>query len=288
MPIPERAQAKPSLDLRRVCKGQSHLRAASLLLDSVQFTHMQPDPAHNTALSGSPAFTTTLWTAVRLAGQGDGSPAAEALEKLCRTYWYPLYAYARRGGKGPEEARDLTQGFFARILRNNFFAHADEAKGRFRSYLLKSFQRFMGEEWDRSRAAKRGGGVEPISLDPHEAETRYAVEPADVQDPVRIFERRWAVSLIEQTLERLEAEFKAAGKSSQFNEMKPFLVGESEEAVSTSLAPRLGLQPGAAHQALKRFRDRYRALFREEVAQTVDGPQELEEELQHIFRVLSS
>jgi RNA polymerase sigma-70 factor (ECF subfamily) len=249
---------------------------------------MQPEQANNTAFPGSPAFTTTLWTAVRLAGRGEGTSAAEALEKLCRIYWYPLYAYARRSGKGPEEARDLTQGFFARILANGFFRLADETKGKFRSYLLKSFQRFIGEEWDRSRAAKRGGGAEPISLDARDAETRYGLEPADELDPARIFERRWAVSLIEQTLERLEAEFKAAGKASQFAEMKPFLVGGSEEAASSSLAARLGVQRGAARQALKRFRDRYRALFREQVAQTVNGEQELEDELQHILRVLSA
>lgn len=246
------------------------------------------EPQNPTTLPGSPAFPTTHWSAVFLAGHGQDSPATNALDKLCGRYWYPLYAYARRSGNDPDQSRDLTQGFFARILGNQFLAKADENRGRFRSYLLKSFQLFIREEWDKARAAKRGGGVEHISLDPAEAETRYSLEPPDEMDAVKIFERRWAVSIIEQTLERLEDEFKSDGKSDQFAAMQPFLVGDTDETTSQGLAGRLGIEPGAARVALHRFRERYRALFREQVAQTVDNERDLEDELRHIFRTLSS
>jgi RNA polymerase sigma-70 factor (ECF subfamily) len=225
---------------------------------------MRPEPPPKTTLPGSPEFPTTLWSTVRKAGKGDGTQGEQALEKLCRSYWYPLYAYARRSGHDRDAARDLTQGFFAHILGNQFLAGADEIRGKFRSYLLKSFTRFMRDEDDRSKAGKRGGGVEHVPIDRDEAETRYGLEPTNESDPEKIYERRWAVTLIEQTLRRLETEFEDAGKEKQFAEMKPFLLGESDERTYAGLAARLGLAPGATRVALHRLRQRYQQLFREE------------------------
>jgi DNA-directed RNA polymerase specialized sigma24 family protein len=235
----------------------------------------------------SPEFTTTLWGVVRLAGNGDGTQAGQALESLCRRYWYPLYAYSRRKGNGPEAAQDLTQGFFAHLLSHQLLARADENRGKFRSFLLKSFTRFMGDEQDRSRAAIRGGGAEHLSFDAEDAETRYCLETRDDWDPEKIFEHHWAVTLIERALARLETEFKDSGKSKEFIEMQPFLLGESDEATCATLAERLGVKPGAARVALHRLRQRYQKLCREEVAQTVTSPEDLEDELRHLRRVLS-
>jgi len=249
---------------------------------------MSPESPSKTTLPGSRVFTTTLWSVVRLAGQGEGTEAGQALEKLCRVYWYPLYAYARRSGHDIEQARDHTQSFFAHILSNQFIAKADESRGRFRSYLLKSFARFMRDERDRSHAAMRGGGVEHLSLDAEEAEARYRFEPVDELDAEKIFERRWAVTLIERALARLETEFKDSGKVREFTEMQPFLLGEGGEATCAALAERLRVKPGAARVALHRLRQRYQELCRDEVAQTVTSPEDLEDELQHLRRVLSS
>jgi RNA polymerase sigma-70 factor (ECF subfamily) len=167
----------------------------------------------STAPTSDARFSATHWSLILAAASASEPSAQRALDELCRIYWYPLYAYARRSGNDPEQARDLTQGFFAHLLKLQLIARADENRGKFRSFLLKSFTRFMGDERDRQNARKRGGGMEPISLDAESAETRYSFEPADEQDAARIFERRWAVTLIETTLDRLETEFKEAGKA---------------------------------------------------------------------------
>jgi RNA polymerase sigma-70 factor (ECF subfamily) len=223
-----------------------------------------------------------------MAGQGDHEQSAKALEKLARLYWYPLYTFARRQSNDAETAKDLTQGFFAHLLEKRLIARADPAAGRFRSFLLASFKNYIGQERLKATAQKRGGGVPLVALDDETAEDRYRLEPVDARSPEVLFERRWAVTLIETVLTRLEAECQQGGKVGHFAEMKPFLLGDRGTISHAELGARLGLSEGAARVAVHRLRQRYRELFREEVAQTVTNPAELEEELRHIFAILAS
>ncbi len=211
---------------------------------------------------------------------------AEALEALCHAYWYPLYAYVRRQGHSPHDAQDLTQEFFARLLQKDYLLAADREKGRFRTFLLVALKRFLANEWDRSRAQKRGGGHVHLSLDTSTAETRYQTEPARDLPPDRIYERRWALTLLDQSLARLRGEFVAAGKTREFDELKVFLTAEKGAISHADVASRLGLTEGAVRVAVHRLRRRYREIFREEVAQTVSHPQEIEEEIRHLLEVL--
>jgi RNA polymerase sigma-70 factor (ECF subfamily) len=232
-------------------------------------------------------FPTTHWSVVLAAEQGDSEPALAALEKLCQSYWYPLYAYVRRRGHGPQDAEDLTQEFFARLLQHNWVALADRSKGRFRSFLLMVLNRFLAGEWDKIRAQKRGGGVRPVSLALETAETRYAREPATTTTPEQIFERQWALALLEQALDSLRSEHEQAGKGPLFDALKPALVGRSETQPYADLAVQLGMTEAAVKVAVHRLRDRYRQKLRQAVAQTVADPAEVDSELRHFFRVLA-
>ncbi len=251
---------------------------------------MAPAPGNPPSGCASPVFATTLWSMVQMAGLGQDGAGAQALEKLCRIYWYPLYAFARRSGLDHEQARDRTQGFFAYILGNQFLARADRARGRFRSYLLKSFSNFMEGERLRDQAIKRGANVEHVPLDIGDAEARYQMEPADPSSPEKLFERRWAVLVIGQALARLEAEFRGAGKEDQFKAMHPYLLGENKDANLTlaDLGRALQISEEAARVAMHRLRARYRQALREEVAQTVETEEELQDELKHLLRVFST
>jgi len=224
---------------------------------------------------------------VLTAGRSDTTRARDALAKLCQTYWYPLYAYVRRRGHSPEDAQDLTQEFFARLLEKNWVGDADQTKGRFRSFLLSALNHFLADEWDKARAQKRGGGLPLVPLQFDTAETRYGVEPADNVTPERSFELRWALTLLEEVLNRLRGEYEQEGKAALFAALNPCLVGERTSQPYAELAKKLGTTEGAVKAAVHRLRQRYRALLRDEIAQTVAGPDEVDEELRHLFAVLA-
>jgi RNA polymerase sigma-70 factor (ECF subfamily) len=231
-------------------------------------------------------FLSTHWSLVLAAGDDTSPRATEALEQLCRAYWYPLYAYVRRRNFSAHEAQDLTQEFFARLLRNRELPKAGPEKGRFRFFLLLRLKHFLINEWERLRAEKRGGGRSALSLDELTAEQRYALEPSDSMTPDRIFERRWAITLLENVLRRLREEWHAAGKEIHFETLKVFLSAESWLPAHAEIGARLGLSEGAVKVAVHRLRERYRALIRDEIAQTVASPAEVDDELRHLLDVL--
>jgi len=245
-------------------------------------------PATTVGLAlGKTCFTTTHWSVVLRAGRKDSPQAAAALDQLCQTYWYPLYAFARRSGLTQHDAQDATQSFFSRLLANCLVARANPQRGRFRTFLLTSFKNHLGQARLKAAAQKRGGGVEVFSLDETVAEERYRREPADRQTPDRLFERRWAITLIEKTLEGLEREYSAAGKTAEFVAMEPYLTGDCGPATGRDLGQALGVREGTARVALHRLRDRYAELFRAEVGQTVTTPEGFEAELRRIREILS-
>lgn len=234
-----------------------------------------------------PRFATTSWTMVVQAGDLNASGARMALEHLCRVYWYPLYAYARRAGHAPHDAQDLTQEFFARLLEGNWIAQADRERGRFRSFLLSSMKHFLANEWQRARAQKRGGGKPVLSLDDDGAEQRYQREPVDRVTPEVLFERGWALALLNDVYERLEHAYSGEGNAALFQALKPALTLGQGELNYDAIADKLGLAPTAARVAVHRMRKKYRSLIREEVASTVAGSGEVDEEMRHLFQVLS-
>lgn len=228
-------------------------------------------------------FATTHWSVVLLAGQGDSPRATEALEKLCRTYWYPLYAYVRRRGYDTHEAQDLTQEFFARFLESHALRDVSPQKGRFRSLLLASLNHFLANEWKRTSALKHGGGFCFLSLDQAAAEDRYRLEPISDSTPEKIFERRWALTLLDQVLTRLREECAAGGKAALFDQLRGFLADVSGPTSYAEVTSNTGLNEAAARQAVRRLRQRYRELMRAEIAHTVSSPQEIDEEIRHLF-----
>jgi RNA polymerase sigma-70 factor (ECF subfamily) len=234
-----------------------------------------------------PVFVTTHWSVVLTAGHTDTPRAGAALETLCRTYWYPLYSYVRRGGHSPEEAQDLTQEFFARLLARNWVGSADPEKGRFRTFLLTAMKHFLADEWDRLRAQKRGGGQRVLPLEVESAETRFQLEPPDPLTPEMIYERRWAQTLLETVFEQLRLAYEVEGKAALFAELKGSLVQARAAVPYADLAARLHLSEGALRVAVHRLRQRYRELLRAEIAHTVAEPGEVEEELRYLFRVLA-
>ena len=233
-----------------------------------------------------PLFATTHWSVVLAAANRETPEAAAALERLCSTYWYPLYAYIRREGYDVADAQDLTQSFFYHILSRRFLQKASREKGKFRSFMLGSLKFFLADELARLQAQKRGGGRPLVFLDAQSAEERYRSEPVDVMDAERLFERRWAIALLNRVLERLEEEFAEAGKSQVIDRFRQFLLGEQDAATYREVGAALGMTEGAVKVAVHRMRERYRELFREEIAQTVVDPAEIEDEMRHVFAVL--
>lgn len=230
----------------------------------------------------------THWTTVFNAGHGDSAAAGRALEKLCEAYWYPLYAYVRRQGHSVADAQDLTQDFFARFVERKYVQLADRARGRFRTFLLTSLKHFMVNEWNKANALKRGGGQRALSLDEERAEKRLAAEPAVEQAPDAVFDQRWATALLQRAMDRLEAEFGADGKKEAFEQLKQFLWGTGEPAEYAAMAEKLGMNDGALKTAVHRFRARFREHLKQEVAQTVSEPGEIEDELRYLRSVLGS
>lgn len=237
--------------------------------------------------AGSPVFITTHWSVVLSARAKDSPQSAAALETLCRTYWYPLYAYVRRQGHHPSDAQDLTQEFFARLLQKDYLQAAAREKGRFRTFLLVALKRFLANEWDRARAQKRGGGQALLSLDTASAETRYQMEPAAGHSPDRVYDRRWALTLLDRTMAQLRDEFAVAGKAGEFNRLKVFLTADRADITYHEIAAGLGVSEGAARVAVHRLRKRFREVFREEIAHTVSSAEEIEEEVRYLMGVLA-
>jgi len=230
-------------------------------------------------------FPTTHWSVVLQVGSGDSPHAAAALEQLCRDYWYPVYAFVRRRGYRPEDAQDLTQEFFCRLLTKHWFDQADRGRGRFRSFLLASLEHFLTDEWHKVRTEKRGGGQPLLPLDWAAEEARYRREPADQLDAERLYERRWALTLLDRVLERLRQERGAGDERDTFDQVLPLLVGERGGRTYADVARRLGTTEGALKMTVHRLRQRYRELMRDEIAQTVTTPEEIAEEM-HYLRML--
>lgn len=252
---------------------------------STQTKRVSTNPGTNAPHAA--AFVTTHWSIVLSAGQSDTTRAQNALSKLCQTYWYPLYAYVRGRGHSREDAQDLTQEFFARLLEKNWIGSADREKGRFRSFLLTAMKRFLADEWDKARAQKRGGGLPLLSLQFDTAETRLSHEPADEVTPEQSFERRWVLTLLDEVLKRLRTEYEQEGNAELFAELNPCLVGDRTSLPYAELAKKLTLSESAVKSAVHRLRQRYRKLLRGEIAQTVADPGEVDEELRHLFAVLA-
>lgn len=244
-------------------------------------------PRHDDVPATAIGFHTTHWSVVLAAGRQDSLQATAALETLCRAYWYPLYAYVRRRGHKPQDAQDLTQGFFAALLAGNYLAQADRDRGRFRTFLLSSINNFLHNEHDRATALKRGGGREIVSWEQQTAEDRYALEPAGGLTPEQVFEKRWAATLLEQVLARLRAGFEGAERLALFDQLKPHLWGEDEATPYAELAMRFSLSVPAIKVTVHRLRRRYRDLLRDEIAQTVADPAEVANEIRHLLRVMS-
>ena len=239
-------------------------------------------------MEGNPAFLTTHWSVVLTAGRESSSAGAAALEQLCRTYWFPLFAFLRRKGFGDEDAKDLTQQFFTRLLERNDFRGVEARKGKFRTFLLTSLTHFVSNERDRAQAAKRGGGKIIFSLDAIPPEQFQRVEPASDLSPDKLFDQRWAMTLLDTAVMRLQAEMTDADRAGQFELLKKFLTEEPAEGEYIELAKRLGNSSQAVAVAVHRLRQRYRQLVRAEVANTVSSPTEVEEEMRHLFAALNT
>jgi RNA polymerase sigma-70 factor (ECF subfamily) len=237
--------------------------------------------------NGAVAFTTTHWSVV-LAAQGESPAAQEALEKLCRTYWWPLYGYVRRQGYNPEEAQDLTQGFFALLLERRDFDAVRREKGRLRSYLLTSLKNFLAKARRRELAVKRGEGRALVSLEQLLERERADLEAANTLSADRIYERRWALTLLEQALGRLEEEYRVAGNAPLFEKLKQTLTDEPDQPSQAEIAQRMSMSENAVKQALYRLRHRYRLVLREEIAHTVAVLGDVEDELRHFIAVLQA
>jgi RNA polymerase sigma-70 factor (ECF subfamily) len=221
------------------------------------------------------------------AGRQNPGQAAASLEKLCRLYWPPLYAFIRRQGESPEDAQDLTQEFFLRLLDKDYLKAVEQGKGRFRSFLLASLKHFLSNERDKARAQKRGGGHFPLPLDFSSAETHLHFQPTDNITPETIFERRWATTLLEQTLSRLRREYAAEGKEPLFEQLKTTLTEGRGTVAYSTLAVTLNISEAAVKMAVHRLRRRYRECLRAEIAQTVAAPDEIEDELRHVMGVFA-
>jgi len=231
-------------------------------------------------------FAQTQWTVVLAAARTDTTRAQQALETLCRTYWYPLYAYVRRTGQSPEDAEDLTQAFFEQLISKSYLESVDREKGRFRTFLLTALKHFLANAWDHARARKRGGGVAPISLDAAAAEETYLKEPANTLTPDKLYDRRWALRLIEIAVAAMRAEFEAEGRAEEFDRLKEFLVPEPGAGRYLELAVQIGQSEGALRLAVHRLRKRFRQVFRREIMNTVANPDEVDAEVRELLSAL--
>jgi RNA polymerase sigma-70 factor (ECF subfamily) len=233
-------------------------------------------------------FATTRWSLVIAAGHQTNARSAEALTSLCEIYWYPVYAFIRRQGTRAEDCADLTQAFFARVLEKNYFHDADPERGRFRAFLCASIRHFLSNERDRARALKRGGPLPPISLDVETAEGTYQLEPRDDLTPEKLFDRHWALMLLDRALGRLREEHASAGKAEQFDRLKGFLTGDDAAVPYGEAAAMLGTTEGAVKVAVHRLRRRFRDALVQEIAETVSDPAEIDAEIEYLLKAVSA
>lgn len=232
-------------------------------------------------------FATTHWTVVLAAGQRHTPQSDGALEELCRTYWFPLYAYVRRRGYAKADAEDLVQAFFARLLEKNFLASLNSERGKFRAFLLVSLKHFLANEWDKAHAQKRGGGAALLLLDWQTADTKFQVAEQNELGPDKAFDREWALALLARVIERLQQECAAEGKGKLFEQLKVFLMAGKSESAQAEVARALGMEEGAVRVAVHRLRKRYRALLRDEIANTLSDAAMVDEEMRALFGAFS-
>jgi RNA polymerase sigma-70 factor (ECF subfamily) len=235
---------------------------------------------------GAPGLHTTSWTLVRAAADSRTADSREALAKLCQRYWAPVYTFIRRHGYDREQSQDLTQGFFALLIEKNYLMNTDRERGKFRSFLLTAVKHFLANEWDRTNAQKRGGGQVAVSIDLVEAEGWHS-GVVEQTTPESVFLRRWALSLLENVMAKLRSEFAEAGRADEFDRLSVFLNRNSESARYKAVAAEMGISAGALRMTVHRIRKRYRHVLRAEIAETVSGPQEIDEELRFLLSVLS-
>jgi RNA polymerase sigma-70 factor (ECF subfamily) len=248
---------------------------------------LSPAAAEAPASFAAPfGFDSTRWSVVVLAQDAASPGAQDALATLCQTYWYPLYAFIRRWCGSAEKAEELTQEFFTRFLEKDFVRGADQAKGSFRTYLLACCKHFLSNQRKHARALKRGGGRSTLSLDIEAAQQRYLLEPADTFTPEKLFDRRWALTLLERSLEALAQEYQQQDKKSLYDELKCHLVGDAGSSTYSEAAARLGMSEAAVKKAAQRLRERCRAIMRQEILATVRSPEQLEDEVRNLFAIL--
>jgi len=247
---------------------------------------MESNDQQAVPLRQNQVFATTRWSVVISAGRDSSPDSKRALESLCETYWYPLYAYVRRRVPDVSEAQDLTQAFFAELLEKNYVGSATPERGRFRAFLLTAFKHFLSKEWEKAKAQKRGGGRAPIPLDFESADSSFRIEPASGLTAEQFYDQQWAITLLGRIMERLEAELKRAGKAKQFEELKGFIIGDHAGTTHSQAAAKLNMTEAATKKAGSRMRRRYRELLREEIAQTVAGQDEVDNEIRNLFATL--
>jgi RNA polymerase sigma-70 factor (ECF subfamily) len=236
---------------------------------------------------GQSSFATTHWSIVLAAGNQSSPDYTRALSTLCQTYWYPLYAYLRRWGCDRQQAEDYTQSFFASLIERQAVGEADPKRGKFRSFLLSSLKHFLADEWDRTQAQKRGGDIKILSLDIDDGETRYGCEPVDELTPEKLFERHWAQTVLKQAMTRLKAEYVTAGKQQLFDHLKTCLTAEQGSISYSNIAVKLDMTEGAVKVAVHRLRHRYAEFVREQIAQTVATPEQIDEEINELYAALA-
>ncbi len=236
----------------------------------------------------NPNMDTTQWSVVLAAGDEDSNIARSALEALCETYWYPVYFYIRRRVGSADRAQDLTQGFFTTVLEKDYFTDANPERGRFRAFLLTAAKHFVANEWKKEKAKKRGGGHALVSLDFADGESRYTLEPVNHKTAEVLFDEQWAVTLVNRVLEMLRHDFAELGKEPEFHILKQHLAGRVDGASYTETANSLAISEGAARVVVHRMRKQYREMLREEIAQTVSGPDEIDDEIRSLFASLGS
>ncbi len=245
--------------------------------------HNESDSERNPARD----FATTQWSVVLAAGNRQDASSSRALEQLCRAYWPPLYAYVRRRVTGIHEAQDLTQAFFERLLEKDYLADAAPERGRFRAFLITAFKHFLANEWDRQKALKRGGGVRRLSLDFDSEKVAGGIETVDSTTPDQIYERQWTLTLLDRVMQRLQRELERAGRGAEFSRLKHFIIGQSGESYARAAAD-IGVSEPAARMTASRMRQRYRGILRDEIAQTVASPDDIDDEIQHMFSIFAN
>jgi RNA polymerase sigma-70 factor (ECF subfamily) len=247
------------------------------------------DSLHDTKLpiTCGDRFGRTQWSQVLRAADPAADGFGSALQELCQTYWYPLYAFVRRSGHSPQDAEDLTQAFFARLLEKNYLAAADREKGRFRTFLLVVLKRFLANEWERQHAMKRGGFATVVAIDQEHAETLYGGDIAHHEQPDVLLEKQWAMTLIGQVMGRLQAEYVESGRGELFGFLRASLTRDDSAMGYAEIAERLGTSTAAVKMAAMRLRERYQVILREEIARTVATPDEIDDEIRHLFAVFS-